>query len=240
MNFTVITNSRKRPQLLRNAIGSLLDNAECPEKIEVLVRIDDDDDDTKETIKQYPANVTFFEGERRTNLAINLNELAAKAKGRFILIFNDDALMTTPHWDVNCLQAVFVFKSVLKIKDDIIFVKLQDTSVDKPNFSINYSSFSVLSREAVQALGYIVNESFVTLGGDSHIYRIFDKLARIVDCSDVLIDHIGHNTLEKVMNPDNVAAEYRRNSARNPADPFTLDIVADVKKLKGQLKYHAD
>jgi hypothetical protein len=73
------------------------------------------------------------------------------------------------------------------------------------------------------------------LGGDSSIYRIYKEVDRVVDLKEIVIDHIFHNTVEKVMCPDETAQQMRENSWANKMDPFSIDIQKDLDKLRKSL-----
>ncbi len=232
MDFTVFMNSRGRIPLLQNALYSIYNNTYNPSKMEIRIRYDDDDNETDLFFNKFKRDNLFpIKGPRPDNLAVTLNELANQSKGRYLFIFNNDAQLLTPNWDKICLENIDKFKKYKNIKDDVVFCSTSDTSVDKPPGHI-YCSFSFISKEAVDALGYFVNEKLLTLGGDSHIQRIFGRLDRVVDCSEILVDHLLHNTIDKIINCDVIASEYREKNRKNPVNPFTLDIEEDVIKLQ--------
>jgi hypothetical protein len=73
---------------------------------------------------------------------------------------------------------------------------------------------------------------FVGLGGDSSIYRVYKELDRVVDCSEVQLDHVYHSNIFRVMTPDKTAAEMRENTQRSYLDPYTFNVSKEVDKLK--------
>ncbi len=232
MNFSIILNSRKRPMYLDSAINSVLETADNPNLIDFWVRYDNDDEITSEYVKTNPfssAKVNFLSGPRPNNLNTELNSLAAASNGQYIIIFNDDCVMQTSGWDTYACG--FLDDS---FQDGICYGQTSDTSADKPQ-GTEYSSFPIISRKAFEALGYFMKEEFVSLGGDSSIYRIYKEVDRVVDLKEIVIDHIFHNTIEKVMAPDETAQQMRENSWRRSIDPFTIDISKDLEKLKKSL-----
>lgn len=236
MRFSVFLNSRGRPEWLKNALDSVYSNCKNPDQLESLIRVDDDDHETISLLKTLThPNLRYFIGPRPNNLIKSYNELVSQAKGQYLFVFNDDVQLLTPNWDEICENEIILFKKNNNIQDDIIYCETSDTSVDKTP-GHDYCSFMIISREAVDALGYFMNESFVTLGGDSHIHRVYKAVNRIVDCGRILLDHIGHNTINRIMNPDIVAAEYRQKAWLTSPDPFELDISAEVDKLRNIIK----
>lgn len=102
--ISVVFASRGRPQSLVEAVGSLLDHAEEPDEIEVIVAVDPDDATVLHGI-----DGLFGEGSVRLwtaperygyyRLHDYLNPLAKMAKGAWCLWWNDDMRMITHGWD---------------------------------------------------------------------------------------------------------------------------------------------
>jgi hypothetical protein len=101
--ITVMLPSRGRTGLLRASIGSLAGLAARPDKLEILVAADPDDEPT----------VHFEAGDGRYRLRVitaperfgyarlheYYNLLATHARGTWLMLWNDDASMLTPGWD---------------------------------------------------------------------------------------------------------------------------------------------
>jgi hypothetical protein len=235
MNFSLILNTRRRTKILDSFFRSFVEKTKDLNQIELLVRVDNDDHETKGYLgcdnihRDFPNFQAYF-GDRPKSLNGSLSELALKAKGRFVFLLNDDVEMLTPNWDVRALKAFEDFKAERSIKDDILYGYTHDTSADKTG-GAGYASFPIISSQAIQSLGFIMYPAFVGLGGDSSIYRVYKEIDRVVD-TKVGLDHVLHNTVHKVVNPDQTAAEMRANTAANPVDPFTYDISNDVAILR--------
>lgn len=90
---SVLLPSRGRPELLNNSIASLGKG-----NFEVLIRYDDDDKTMP--LKTTKKNVRQIKGERvgYANFHLMINELAEQAKGDWLLLWNDDAVMKTTNW----------------------------------------------------------------------------------------------------------------------------------------------
>lgn len=102
---SVLLPTRGRPERLKASVASLYRQAECPEKIECLLRVDADDAETLVTAARlgpaYP-NVVATVGPRGNGYADMhewVNTLAATARGDWLLLWNDDCLMLTEAWD---------------------------------------------------------------------------------------------------------------------------------------------
>jgi hypothetical protein len=96
IKVSVLLPTRGRPKEFNRAVDSLLTTAENPDSIQILAYVDDDDPKKSE----YP--ITVIVGPRygypRLYEAIG-NYLIPRAKGDWLLLFNDDAHMMTKTWD---------------------------------------------------------------------------------------------------------------------------------------------
>lgn len=227
MNFSLILNSRGRPQLLGNFLESVHYTTKDHSNIEVLISCDNDDIETYDFFKEHGemwpwANFEFI--ERGPGLNSRLTNLAKRSTGKFIFNINDDTEILTNGWDEETYK-------ILSQQPDIIYGRTTDNSADHaPN--VGYSSFPIISRKAFEALGYFMSERFGGLGADVHLFRIFDTLGLVVDVP-VHIRHVLHETIELVLNPDKTAAEMRAVSfAGNYNDCFTCPIEEDVEKVR--------
>lgn len=101
--------TRKRPQHLARAVASLADRASTGEPIEYLLRVDDDDSTDYEPYRRLQAkgeNFTVIGGPRHGYKQMHLyyNELAAAARGEWLVVWNDDMDMLTEGWDEKLLS----------------------------------------------------------------------------------------------------------------------------------------
>ena len=105
MRFSVILPTRGRKEPLLKSIRSLLDQADTPDQVEVLLGMDYDDEDSVSYVKttilpNYPnVKLHMFPSYGYAKLNIYANALAALSVGRWLMLWNDDALMQTQSWD---------------------------------------------------------------------------------------------------------------------------------------------
>lgn len=95
---SVLLPSRGRPASLRSTITGLRSLAADSGRVEVLVAGDDDDEDTPGAAVGANLLVT---GPRRGYARLHeyVNDLAGYARGRWLMLWNDDATMLTDGWD---------------------------------------------------------------------------------------------------------------------------------------------
>lgn len=100
--ISVLLPSRGRPEKLKQSVTRLLETAENPKAIEILIRMDlDDHESWAELPKTDGVRITYIYGERYgyANLHQYYNELAEKARGEWLMVWNDDAMMEQKGWD---------------------------------------------------------------------------------------------------------------------------------------------
>ncbi len=98
--------SRGRPDALAGTVSGLVALAAEPGALEILVAIDPDDAVTQDWLlnpgNTLPGQVTIWTAPERygyTGLHHYLNALAQRARGEWLMWFNDDMAMVTPGWD---------------------------------------------------------------------------------------------------------------------------------------------
>ncbi len=103
-SVSVLLPTRKRVNLLVGVLDSLIGLASTPNAVEVLLKIDEDDDWTLSSLNQLNSLYPFraFVGPRGGgyhDMHHWNNYLASKALGNWLVVFNDDARILTPAWD---------------------------------------------------------------------------------------------------------------------------------------------
>jgi hypothetical protein len=102
--ISVLLPSRGRSRSLLATVKGLLGLAADPGDVEVLIAADPDDDGTLDLARdgQLPGQVRIWVAPERFGYKrINdyFNTLAEMAKGEWLMLWNDDAIMLTPRWD---------------------------------------------------------------------------------------------------------------------------------------------
>lgn len=165
MDFSVILPTRGRKEPLMKSIQSLVDQADNPENIEILLGMDNDDTDSVEYVKteiipKYPnVKLYIFPSYGYGKLNIYANSLAALSVGHWLVLFNDDALIKTSGWD-----------TIVK-KYDSHPMPLLRMSVEK--MSHPFALFPIVKRKWFETVG--------TLSSYSHIDRFVYNVNSNID-----------------------------------------------------------
>jgi|SRR5277367_363715 len=101
IRISVLCPTRGRPEMLKKSIASLLDNADDPDQVEILLAVDPDDESSYDDVLNI-VGISAWPAPQRfgyQNLHRYYNELARQAYGEWLFIWNDDAIMKTSGWD---------------------------------------------------------------------------------------------------------------------------------------------
>lgn len=148
-DISLLLATRGRTDALERSIHSLFDLADDPSRIEIMFAFDNDDDAGtnffKDSLqpwlddKDIHYRAMTFEPLGYIRLNVYNNKMAAYTTGKWLVIWNDDAVMETQGWDSEILRHDGQFKLLAF-----------HTHRDHP-----YSIFPILPRKWYELLGYI-------------------------------------------------------------------------------------
>jgi hypothetical protein len=135
--ITVLVPSRERPEPLARSIASL-----GADDLEVLVSVDEDDPRLDDYLCL--PGIDVIVGPRHGYRALHhyYNELAARATGEWLLLWNDDCIMQTPDW-----------REVVSGYDGQMVVLNPNTNHD--NWTIDMNVFPIFPRRLVEVIGHV-------------------------------------------------------------------------------------
>lgn len=101
---SILITSRGRFDELLKAIESVINTAHNVDVVEIMLRLDDDDEDSLNRIKELPTdridiNVMIGPRHKYIELYKYVNEMCAESKGKFLVWFNDDCVIESKNWD---------------------------------------------------------------------------------------------------------------------------------------------
>src|SRR5581483_10847904 len=97
INFSVILPTRERPAQLQRAVASLLATAAHPDRVELVLYIDDDDRISQQV--ELPGITTVRIVGPRGTMGQMTRACYQAATGTYILLANDDIAFRTAGWD---------------------------------------------------------------------------------------------------------------------------------------------
>jgi len=206
--ISVLLPSRGRPQLAERSIDTLIDTASSVEGIEFLVALDYDDQKSIDHFKNIVTpkfdklniNMIVFGFSRLGYGKLNeyFNNLAKKSLGKWMLAWNDDAIMTSKNWDLEIEKYDGQFK----------ILGLNDNHGGHP-----YAIFPVIPREWLIL--------FDDLSPFSAIDAWVSQVAYMTDCIEKISPSVMHDRFDLTGNNKDKTydeREFLENSPNNESD----------------------
>ena len=188
LNITLISPTRCRPSTFADALGSALNMARDPKSLEVLVRLDYDDQRLHEYLSRVPMLCPWARlviGPRLTvGAAAPLNDLVQSARGDAIVCFSDDNKFLTPRWDDEV-------RRVLENNPKKLIFFPKDNYLDEKQ-ATNF----IVRRKWVEIMGFLLPPQFNHLYADTWVEDVAKKADVLHYMPEIIIQH------EKFANPD--------------------------------------
>jgi hypothetical protein len=229
--IAVLTPTRGRTKPLEIAIKSLIEKADHPETIEILVAFDDDDVGSIEYFQEYiqpwlddnNVEYTVLSMARQGYHAINryYNEMAKNSDSDWLFGWSDDSIMETQGWDTMISQHDGEFK-LLKVH----------THNEHP-----YSIFPIFPRAWYNLFGHYTRHGM----GDAELSQI----AYLLDIVEIIPVWVTHDRADLTGNNLDDTVTNRVSFEGNPKDPrdfhhptFTQWRVDDTEILAEYMRSH--
>lgn len=209
--ISLLCPSRQRSTLMKESLASLGKG-----DYEVLIAIDDDDPEFEYYLELRAGNVRISPGERHSyaNLHEYYNRLAAKARGDWIMLWNDDTLMETPGW-VDIIA-----------KEDHTIPQVLNVWNERDNL------FPLISRAWYEAVGHFA----LNTHADSWVQQVAEIDGRWKYVPGIKIKHYGeglndttHTQVRDVVRQ--TSESYRRLGEQR---------LEDARKISDWIKEHED
>ena len=210
MRISVLLPTRGRTEALMNSIASLLDRASDPDQIEILLAMDRDDQATIQyanevIMNRWPNNIHIYlmEPLGYANLNMYYNTLAGLAWGYWLLVWNDDTLMTADGWDL--------------IVDGYRSHPMPLLRMPCKDFEHPFALFPIIKKEWYQVCGI--------LSYYRHVDRFLYNISRNI-CGGILTDipiTVIHDRADITGNnrDQTFQSSYDGHDRPDPADPFS-------------------
>lgn len=164
--------TRARPNLLMECVLSFYEKAAYPERLEMVVVIDDDDESNKEfeTLAS-ETGITVLKVPRSNHHQRDYNNLAARmTTGEYIWGLNDDTEIATEGWDV--LLEASIERFIEEKGTRVVYVAMDDQTHVGDYQKENGCCFPVITREFYEKLGFFMPDEIASWGGDIILYKI--------------------------------------------------------------------
>ncbi len=219
----MIIPTRGRSDMIRKLLNSINRTAKDFFSFELVFVYDDDDKKTGDALKAYQYEYTaidirIFHRKRNDNISDKYYNWLLKSGnliGDYYWVLGDDIMMITEGWDILIIKAIenFLFDK----PDRICCAYPMDTSQNKPVIreaqGKQWGWFPIITREAAEAVGYILPPQYPTHGADIYLAKIYNAIYRYCPIYNVSIHTISHRT-EGIPN-DKTAKDVGRIAEKN-------------------------
>lgn len=192
VDVSLLLPTRGRPRFLSRLLDSVVATTARLDRIEIILYIDEDDVETQEV--SHPALSLVKLVRPRGKTMGHMNQACFEAsRGRYAMLFNDDAVCRTKGWDLKTISAFSRFP------DDIALVYGNDLHRGR-----NIPTFPILSRAVCGLIGGICPRDYRNIFIDVHIQDVFRQLAglgfdRTLYLEDVVFEHMHHEAGKAAM-----------------------------------------
>jgi hypothetical protein len=183
--ISLLLPSRGRSKLVERLFDSIIATTSNIEQIEVILYLDEDDTNSHYLDSQNIA-VTKIIGQESSMGGYN-SACLALAKGRIIILINDDIIFRTNGWDeqIIAMDERFEDKIYLAYANDL--------------FKKNWCSFPILSRKTCEELIEPYPVDYQGAFIDTHLYDVFKRIQRagfdrIFYLDKVVFEHLHYRT----------------------------------------------
>ncbi|MDP3789646.1 MAG: glycosyltransferase [Candidatus Omnitrophota bacterium] len=206
-NFSIILPTRSRPAMVKRFLDSVVETAWRLDELEVVIRLDEDDLESRK-ISHPSLSITKLIMPRSDNMGDFIRTCYEGSKGRFIALMNDDVVFRTKDWDEKVLK---VFS---RFPDGAALVYGNDLY-----YGSKLATFPILSRAACELMGGLSLPSYRSHSIDSHIFDIFERLARKghkrhIYLSDVIFEHMNYGVSTATYDTDLSEADPHEDDRR--------------------------
>lgn len=184
--ISLLLPTRNRPDFVTRLFDSIAAKTFCPDQVEVILYVDEDDTDS------HDLDSTDFRVVRIVGPALTMGGYNSacfeKAQGDVLILANDDMVIRTPGWDdrIRAMDAEFEDKIYLGYANDL-FKKSR------------FCTFPILSRRTCELLADPYPAAYRRAFIDVHLFDIFKRLQhagfdRIRYYDDLVFEHLHYRT----------------------------------------------
>ena len=204
--ISIICPTRHRCHGIYNFLESAYVNAWRFDTFEIIFVCDDDDKASPAWIdickEKYPEmDISYYVRPRTEFLNRDcFNYGAERAKGKYLWNVGDDLEFILPHWDRAIFDNLDIFYGgrefdLKKAKlDRIVYINVGCDTPKLEDVKWPYSCFSIISREAIEAVGFFLIPGIPSWCSDYAIGELYAKSNRMMGLPEQMFKHVGVET----------------------------------------------
>jgi len=224
MNFSILLPTRGRPDRVETFLDSIEDTADNVDRIEVVIRIDRDDD-LMMRHKFKPRSLVFrlLIGPRAKCLSDCWNECWRHSKNDILMLAGDDLIFRTPLWDSEIRREIKSFPYNI----GLVY------GADNNPYRRKNATHPFVHRTWTELVGYFTPPN-LDYGNDTWLEMVAKKINRITFRPDILIEHMHYRYKKRNRDQTDVDLRNRYKSWGGGEKFYTLEhlIDHDAEKLK--------
>lgn len=197
--FSLLIPTRHRVSQLEIFLGTVADNTKNYDNIEVLIIHDDGDIITESYLhrckKRFGFNIRILNRPQTEFLNRDYyNMMAHQANGEFMWLMGDDLVIVKKNWDIFLINKLNNFLSFHKSR--VVYVRIKDDTPLPETHLPEYANFPMISKEAVEAVGYFMPPEIPSWSADYMVYLVYchEKCNRVLTIEDTMLNHICYLT----------------------------------------------
>ena len=204
--ISIICPTRHRCHGIHSFLESAYKTAWRFDTFEIIFICDNDDKATPPWIDickdKFPElDISYYIRERTEFLNRDyFNYGAEKAKGKYFWNAGDDLIFILPQWD----KAVFDYLDIFfkgrpcdnqpLLKDGIVYINIKCDTPKLPDIGYPYSCFPIISRKAVETLGFFLIPEIPSWCSDYVLGELYSRCNRFAAIPEQVFKHIGVET----------------------------------------------
>jgi len=224
---SVLVPTRNRVKLLEKSLRSLKDNArlDFKQKIEIIIKLDEDDVATQNWVIQNNAELwtTLLPGPRGrgyADLHVYYNDMCRLARGEFLFLWNDDAEMLTPGWDLEINRQLDGKPCYLQ--SEVSDIRGRDAFL-----------FPIVHRSWYDSCGHFS----MSPHNDTYVFNAFIKYPQLFRKTAIVVRHAALQNLHDITSLE--ARGWWPTTKRGWGSPEVQDSLAsDIKRLGELVKQY--
>lgn len=178
---SVLVPSWGRPHQVLSLLQSIEETVGEKESVELLVGVNEDD--PKLRAYQAISGIRLFEYPKDMSICQIWNELALEAKGRYLMMGNDDMRFRTDEW-------VEIFKEKIKRFPDELFVAFFEDGRQEGRTRKDPPNFPIVSRSWINLVEAFAEERFMYSYPDTWVYDLGKRAKRLLPIPEVYCEHL--------------------------------------------------
>ena len=184
MKISIILPTRKRSLNLERLFNSILETVNLRNRLEISLRLDEDDKDSDLIIKKFQSklDLNLFRGPRLENKGFLWNQAWENATGEIFMMCGDDVVFRTPSWDLR------IREEFAKIKDRIVFIFGKDGLQNE-----DLGTLGFIHENWTKTTGYFVPPHFQAHYHDTWNDELARRIERRIFIPELFFEHMHHS-----------------------------------------------